>query len=91
MPARRLRAIDITSEVGLPITTGELARVTGIPLRTIQRDITLGALKAVRRWQGRHYRIAWQEARQYAIRVCALDCSTGNARQTRQQDTTSTT
>jgi excisionase family DNA binding protein len=72
MSGKRRRQIDLSSENGTPVTTGELAQVTGLSVRTIQRDIVLGELKAGRRWQGTQYRIAWEDARLYAARVCAL-------------------
>jgi excisionase family DNA binding protein len=70
--ARHERIIDLRSENGAPLTTSDLARVTGLSVRTIQRDIALGELKAARRWARRQYRIAWDEAQRYARAVCAL-------------------
>jgi excisionase family DNA binding protein len=72
MAARRLRQIDLTSESGPPVTTGELARVTGLSVRTIQRDIALGELKAIRRSGGRRFRVVREEARRYAIQAGAI-------------------
>jgi excisionase family DNA binding protein len=70
--ARHERIIDLRSEEGLPVTTSDLSRITGVPLRTIQREIALGELKAARREGRRRYRIAWEEAKRYARSVCAI-------------------
>jgi excisionase family DNA binding protein len=67
--AKRQRTIDLSSEAGPPLTTGELARVTGVSDRTVRRDIELGYLNAVKRNGIGQYRIAWLEARRYAAQL----------------------
>lgn len=67
MARKRLRTIDLSCEEGPTITTGDLARVTGLSTRTIQRDIKLGELKATRRNRHAYRRIEWREAKRYAL------------------------
>ena len=70
--------IDLTQPSGPPLTTGQLAAVVGLSSETIRREITLGVLRAFRRpalpTRGKRteYRIAWGEARRYAIMVGVL-------------------
>jgi hypothetical protein len=67
----RKRAIrDFSGEL-LSVSTGDLARATGLSRNTIRRDIELGELKASRRTPTSDYRIAFDEAERYVRRLCA--------------------
>lgn len=69
MARKRHRTIDLTCEEGPAITTGDIARLTGLSLRTIQRDVECGHLKATRRSQRAHRRIEWVEAKRYVFKL----------------------
>lgn len=69
MARKRERTIDLSCEIGPPLTTGELARLTGLSVKTIQRDIHYGELKASRRSRHAYRRIEWAEARRYVSRL----------------------
>jgi excisionase family DNA binding protein len=70
MAGTRRRHIDFSHDSGPPVTTGELARVTGLSVRTIQREIECGELTAGRRRHGTQYRISWDEAKRYIACMC---------------------
>ncbi len=69
----RTRAVrDLGTDENWTVSTGALARATGLSIDTIQRDIKLGELKAARRTPSSHYRVDLEEARRYCRRVCGV-------------------
>lgn len=69
MAGKRQRSIDLEGESGPPLTTGDLARITGLSLKTIHRDIAAGELKACRRARRSYRLINWHEAKRYVLSI----------------------
>lgn len=66
--------VDLSQTSGPPITTSQLAIVTGLSAQFIRMEIVAGELKAVRigRARRKEYRIPWREARRYARALGAV-------------------